>query len=207
MIFNREETYQWAQKLIDGDEQAIEELVLRYQHVVINLATTEANNYPEMYNPSERQDAVAEANYALVKCLNDACGTSKLRNNYQISTYIKQAILNRLRWLRERLHMIRIPMATMRRHRKNGDFMEVPHVVSNMPEHCPGTNSYHCWVVDDIDLEPLEREILEQKIVNKQSTRKLAEDHGISRYKINRIYKNALDKVRQALEEDSRGSL
>lgn len=210
MMYDKDETYEWAQRLIDGDEEAIEVLALRYQNMVIGAATTEVEKYQDMYTTCEREDVIAEGNYALVKALNEACGTDKLAKNTYISTFLKMEIHNRIKRLRERLHFIRVPMATLMRKRANGESIDVPKRASGCITDLQldrSTNNYYPSLIDDVDLEQMEREVLEQRLMNQATITELAEHYGISAYKITQTYKQALKKVRQTIEGDEDGTL
>ncbi len=209
MIYDREDTYQWAEKLMAGDDSAIEVLAERYIHLVLNLSTTEIEKYPELYTPSEREDVVAEANFALIKALNTLLNNKKLKESWHISNYLKQEITNKLIRLRERLHIIRVPLATMRRKQREGNPVSVPTrtpgCVSELQLNTTA-NNYYPSVIDEVDLEPIEREILEQRLMNKATLTELSKHYNMSSYKIKVIYTRALGKVRAVIEGDYYGT-
>jgi RNA polymerase sigma factor (sigma-70 family) len=194
-MYDRDETYNLARKLMDGDEEVISELALRYDFLAINRAVYIGLKLTK----EELEDAIGEARYAIMKALSAACGTNQLEKPEYISGYLIQAIKNKLLDFKSKLSTIRVPLTTLRRRKEAGKPVDKPKRVSG---HLQGdtvqrtVDFEYPSILEDSSLTEIEKAIITLKLIDKCSFIKIAEHFNKSRYWVKKIYNEAIEKIR-----------
>jgi len=122
----KEEREQLVIDLINGDENAIEPLVLSFIPLAHNLA--------KRYSVGNLEDMTGEAMNALVIAVHRACGNKPrpegsrllMENKRFISSYLSQNIKNALEKFRSEDRLIHIPLSTLKKSVRLGNELEIP---------------------------------------------------------------------------------
>ena len=180
---------------MDGDQDVIPELAMRYDYLAINRAVYIGLKLTK----EELEDAIGEARYAIMKALTAACGTNQLEKPEYISGYLIQAIKNKLLDFKSKLSTIRVPLTTLRRRKNAGNPVDKPKRVSGHleAEAIPSSSSFNYpSILDDSGLSEIEKTVVSLKLIDKYSFIKIAEYFNKSRYWVKKIYNEAIEKIR-----------